>query len=97
MEIKMNYEEMERMIQACKGAEDQLEEVISQVIHITEEINGGALLGTGGTAYYDALQEVLKPKLQKLRNKFVELQGDLRQAVSSMKSADSETAGEMGM
>ncbi|GEM_PF-2651961 len=95
MEIKMNFEAMERMIAACKDAEDQVEQTMKEIARLAEDLNGGGLLGTGGLAYYDALQDVLSPKMGKLKAKFVELQGDLKNAVAEIQKAEADTVSEI--
>ncbi len=53
---------------------------------------GGALLGRGGASFVEAIRSQLCPALDRLKNKFHELDGDVKVAIQAMKDEDSKSA-----
>lgn len=89
--IKMNYPLMQEMAQAFAQGTDTLETTVSEMNAIANLLAEGALLGMGGASFEDATRGTLIAVLQRLQEKFVELQGDVTEAMGDMQSADSDT------
>jgi uncharacterized protein YukE len=58
---------------------------------VANEIEDGALLGRGGTAFTEAIRGKLCPAISRLTDKFQELAEDINKAMEDMRSADTST------
>jgi WXG100 family type VII secretion target len=94
--IKMEYAKMEDMAKAFQKGAEQLKETKSQMQGVANTLKDGALLGQGGSAFADAITGKLVPAINKLEQKFQELQKDVVGAMNDMKQADSTSKGLMG-
>lgn len=86
--IKMDYSDMEEMSRTFQQGSAQLKETLKEMRALAEILEGGALLGQGGTAFTNAIQTKLVPAIDRLDEKFEELRGDIVDAVNYMKDAD---------
>lgn len=86
--IKMNYAKMADMASAFNNACQQLESTKSTANIISQLLEGGALLGVGGTEYANAVRAGLIPALDRLGAKMTELEGDINNAVSEHQATD---------
>jgi uncharacterized protein YukE len=89
--IKMDYPAMEEMADAFKQGADTLEDVGRDIGAIAALLEGGAMLGVGGDAWSGALNQRLLPKINKLRDKLSELQGDIWGALVDLRDGDHES------
>ena len=80
VDVRMNYESMEKMAKAFLDAEVQLRDTLLEMQKITRMVEDGALLGAGGDAYLDAMG-ILMPTLKELEGKMLELAQDIKGAV----------------
>jgi hypothetical protein len=80
-DVRMNYESMEKMARAFNYAAYELFQSIGSMKKIVQMLEGGALLGKGGSAFADAVQSQLIPSMQVLHDKCKEMEGDIEAAV----------------
>ena len=90
-EIKMDYGLMEDMNRTFLQGVEQLQDTMQAMQSVANEIEDGALLGRGGTAFTEAIRGKLCPAISRLTDKFQELAEDINKAMEDMKSADSST------
>jgi len=95
-EIKLDYELAEAMAKTFKAGAEQIEAVMQEMEAVAATLEGGALLGRGGAGFTEALRTKLVTSLDHLRAKFVELEGDVHAAISSMREADETSRGKFG-
>lgn len=94
--IKMEYARMEEMAKTFQKGSEQLKETQNQMKGIATTLQDGALLGQGGSAFADAINSKLCPAINKLEQKFQELQKDVMNAMRDMQQADATSKGLMG-
>lgn len=90
--IRIVYEIAEAMAQTFQQSQQQVQDTMSAIQSMANQVEGGALLGLGGDALVDAMRNQLSPSLQKLADKFAELQGDVQAAIQYMQEADQTSA-----
>lgn len=86
--IKMDYRHMEEMAQAFAQGAQTLEASIAEVRQIAEMLENGGLRGEAGDAFSAACRHVLNPAVQRLHDKFLELQGGVLGALDDMRGVD---------
>jgi uncharacterized protein YukE len=82
-DVRMNYGSMEKMEKAFKQAGQQIEETSRQMEQLAKMMEDGALLGTGGDAFRDAIRGKLVKRMKVLSDKMKELEQDVRGAVQA--------------
>ena len=90
-EIKMDYGLMEDMSRTFIQGVEQLQDTNQAMQSIANEMEDGALLGSGGVAFTEAIRGKLCPAITRLTDKFQELSEDINKAMEDMRSADSST------
>jgi WXG100 family type VII secretion target len=90
-EIKMEYPLMDEMKQTFQSSRDILQDTTNSLKSIADKMEQGALLGQAGQAYAEAVRGALMGAVQKLSDKFEELEGDIQYAVDQMKAAEEKT------
>lgn len=90
-EIKMDYGLMEDMNRTFLQGVEQLQDTMQAMQNVANEMDDGALLGRGGTAFTEAIRGKLCPAISRLTDKFQELAEDIQKAMEDMKSADTST------
>ncbi len=90
--IKMDYGQMEEMAQAFAQGAQQLESTISEMNSIAQTLENGGLIGDAGDAFTDGIRSTLIPAIQRLMDKFTELQGDVMGAMQDMQEADQDSS-----
>ena len=93
--IKMNYPKMEAMAKQFGQGSEQLKATKKAMTDVAAILEGGALRGEAGKAFSEGIRDQLCPAIEKLDQKFLELQKDVQQAMEKMKAADSESKGRM--
>jgi len=83
IDVRMNYDTMEKMAKAFDAAARQMEETQKAADGLGKEMEGGALQGEGGTAFKAAIDGPLTKSLNKLRDKMLELSKDINGAVKA--------------
>lgn len=86
--IKLDYGKAEEMIKTFDQGSQQLQNTLQEMQNLANMLEGGALLGDGGSAFTEAIRGKLCPAIQKLDAKFKELAKDVKGAVSDMRQAD---------
>lgn len=81
-DVRMNYGSMEQMQKAFHQAHEQLEQTIREMDKIVKLMEGGALVGDGGQAFTEAINNKLKKRLAVLQAKMQEMEGDIHGAVA---------------
>lgn len=92
-EIRLVIPTAEDMIKTFVEGVNTLQETNSRMEKVASTLEGGALLGQGGTAFTEAIRDSLNPAIAKLEEKFQELAQDVRKAIEDMQEADAESKG----
>jgi WXG100 family type VII secretion target len=87
-EIKMEYPLMEEMKRTFQSGREQLQETLTELNSIADKMEQGALLGDAGSAFSEAVRGTLTSAVNKLNEKFEELEGDIQHAVDQMRQAE---------
>jgi WXG100 family type VII secretion target len=90
-EIKLDYDLAEAMAKEFRDGAKQLEETMKEMNSIAGTLEEGALLGRGGTAFVESIRGKLVPALNRLTEKFRELEGDVNTAIAAMRRADEQS------
>lgn len=90
--IRLVYDLAEDMAKSFQKGSEQLEQVTSEMQNIATTLEGGALIGRGGTSFVEAIRSQLLPSLTRLNEKFQELDKDVRQAIKFMREEDEQAA-----
>lgn len=94
--IKLNYDLAEQMARTFQQSAQQIQHTLQEMKSISETLKGGALLGQGGQAFAEAIDGKLTKSLDKLGQKFTELDGDVKAAIAAMRQADEESKNQFG-
>ena len=84
---RMNYASMREMSRAFKQAAQQLEQTMSDMQKVSKMMEDGALVGDGGQAFKDALDNKLRKRLETLKAKMQEMNKDIAKAMEAMGQA----------
>jgi len=87
-EIRLVYDSAEDMSTAFKQGAETLEDIATEMQNLASTLEDGALKGTGGVAFVDAIRSKLCPSLAKFTTKFQELDNDVQIAIRLMREAD---------
>jgi hypothetical protein len=79
----MNYDSMEKMEKTFHQAHQQIETSIREMEKIAKVFEDGALLGTAGDSFRDAIRSKLVKRMKVIGDKMKELEGDIHGAVSA--------------
>lgn len=99
LDVYMNPPVVEEMRQIFADGSNTLLDLNAILQDIVAELcegNAGALLGQGGDALADAIQEVLTVKIANLQAKFVEIDQDLNGAIQIYTGVDQMAASRFG-
>lgn len=86
--IKMDYPKMEAMANSFRQGSQQLQQTAQQMRAVAKNLEDGALIGQGGSAFVEAINTKLLPAIQRMNAKFEELAKDIEKAMQDMKQAD---------
>ncbi len=81
VDVRMNYDSMERMQKAFHQAHQQLEQSMREMDKLAGMMEQGALLGTAGDAFRDAIKSKLLKRMKIIKEKMQELEKDINGAV----------------
>jgi uncharacterized protein YukE len=90
--IKLVYASAEDMAAAFQKGAEQIERTSQDMQGIAATLEGGALLGRGGTEFVQAIKGQLVPALGRLAAKFHELDKDVKFAIAEMRKQDARGA-----
>lgn len=81
-DVRMNYDSMEKMEKTFHQAHQQIEQSMREMEKIAKTFEDGALLGTAGDAFRDAIRSKLIKRMKVIGEKMKELEGDVHGAVA---------------
>jgi uncharacterized protein YukE len=84
----MVHPSMDQMAQAFQQAMQDLDNTIKEMKKQAQTMEDGALNGLGGDAFRDAINTKLIKRLDVLKAKMGELQGDVRKAQAANRQAE---------
>jgi uncharacterized protein YukE len=84
---------MDKMAQTFQQAAQQLQETQQQMGKMAQMMGDGALNGTGGTMFVDAINNKLNKRLKVLEAKMKELQKDIKSAQQANREAEGQARG----
>jgi len=90
-EIRLVYDSAEDMSKAFKEGAEKLQDISQEMQNLASTLEEGALRGTGGVAFVDAIRSKLCPSLAKFTEKFQELDDDVQRAIAAMRRADEKS------
>jgi len=90
--IRLVYALAEEMAKTFQKGVEQLEGTKHEMQNIAATLEGGALIGRGGSAFVEAIRGQLCPSLDRLKAKFHELDGDVKVAIQAMHEEDERAA-----
>jgi uncharacterized protein YukE len=82
-DVRMNYGSMEKMAKTFNQANQQIETSMREMEKIAKVFEDGALLGTAGDAFRDAIRSKLIKRMKVISDKMKELEQDVNGAVSA--------------
>lgn len=82
-DVRMNYDSMEKMAKTFHQAHQQIETSMREMEKIAKVFEDGALLGTAGDEFRDAIRAKLIKRMKVIGEKLKELEGDITGAVSA--------------
>ena len=82
-DVKMNYQSMDKMATTFHQAHEQITQSMGQMEKIAKTFEDGALLGTAGDAFRDAIRGKLIKRMKLIGDKLKELEVDIKGAVSA--------------
>jgi len=80
-DVKMNYSSMENMEKAFHQANQQVTDAISEMEKIAKSLEDGALLGSAGHAFKDAIRSKLIKRMKTIADNMHTLEGDINGAL----------------
>lgn len=82
---RMNYSSMEKMAKEFHNAHQQIEQSMGAMKKLASMMEGGALVGMGGNAFREAITGKLLPRMNTLKGKMFQLEGDINDAAKANK------------
>lgn len=84
-DLQMDYDALEDMARTFRASAQQLDELTMVMMGVAAQMEDGALIGETGDEFINALRGQLTPSVNRLRDKFNELESDLMNAVAVMR------------
>jgi len=91
--IKIVFASAEAMITSLKAGKERVQDTTSEMLKIAGMMEDGALVGSAGTTFVDAIRDQLVVSLGKLDEMIEELAKDVGDAVKTMQEEDQGAAG----
>ena len=85
MDQRMNYESMKAMSDSFKKASQQVQEMTKVMDQIANQMEQGALTGTGGDAFREAIKSKLQPKLKDIDQSMQDMSTNIDGAVEKIR------------
>ncbi len=82
-DVRMNYPSMEKMSKEFHHAHQQIETSMREMEKVAKLMEDGALVGTGGDAFREAIRGKLIKRMKVLSDKMRELEQDIKGAVEA--------------
>jgi uncharacterized protein YukE len=80
-DVKMNYGSMESMEKAFHQAQQQVQDSITQMEKVAKSLEDGALLGSAGDAFKDAIRSKLEKGMKTIADQMGSLEKDINGAL----------------
>lgn len=80
-DVKMNYGSMENMAKAFHQAQQQVQDSITQMEKVAKSLEDGALLGSAGDAFKDAIRSKLEKGMKTIADQMGGLEKDINLAL----------------
>jgi uncharacterized protein YukE len=80
-DVKMNYGSMESMEKAFHQAQQQVQDSITQMEKVAKSLEDGALLGSAGDAFKDAIRSKLEKGMKTIADQMGGLEKDINGAL----------------
>jgi WXG100 family type VII secretion target len=94
--IQMDYEAVQQMAQIAKQTADELDEMVGSLKAISDQLDGGVMLGRAGRTLSDGIGQRLAPAVSRLSQKYTEVSMDLLGALTDLRDSDSQAGGFFG-
>lgn len=94
--IQMDYDAVQQMAEIAKQTADELEEMVGSLKAISDQLDGGVMLGRAGRTLSDGIGERLAPAVSRLAQKFNEVSLDLVGALTDLRDSDQSAGGFFG-
>lgn len=91
--ISINYEQARAMAATFRQGAETLQDNMKQMQDIAKGLED-TLQGRAGEAFIDLITGKLCPSINRLAEKFTELEGDVKAAVRAMREADRDAKGQ---
>jgi len=85
MDQRMNYESMKTMSDSFKKASQQLQEMTKVMDQLANQMEQGALTGTGGDMFREAIKSKLQPKLKDIDQSMQDMSKNIDGAVEKIR------------
>jgi predicted urease superfamily metal-dependent hydrolase len=96
LDLVVDPAKMERMSNAFRNGEKQLEDIMNALIGLANTIDNGALVGKAGDEFAEVLRNVAKKSINEIMKKFGELAVDIDNAVAAWEEAKRKNIGLFG-
>jgi uncharacterized protein YukE len=80
-DVKMNYNSMEAMEKAFHQASQQVQESMTEMEKVAKSLEDGALLGSAGDAFRDAIRSKLEKRMKTIADQMANLEKDINGAL----------------
>jgi uncharacterized protein YukE len=80
-DVKMNYNSMEAMEKAFHQANQQVQESMGEMEKVAKSLEDGALLGSAGDAFKDAIRSKLEKRMKTIADQMATLEKDIHGAL----------------
>jgi uncharacterized protein YukE len=80
-DVKMNYNSMEAMEKAFHQASQQVQESMTEMEKVAKTLEDGALLGSAGDAFRDAIRSKLEKRMKTIADQMANLEKDINGAL----------------
>jgi len=87
----MDYPLMDEMKRTFQSGREQLQDTMNELKSIADKMEQGALKGDAGQTFTEGIRNDLISNVQKISDKFEELEGDIQYAVDQMHQAEDKT------
>ena len=85
MDQRMNYESMKTMSDSFKKSAQQIQEMMKVMDQISSQMEQGALTGTGGDMFREAIKSKLQPKLKDIDQSMQDMSKNIDGAVEKIR------------
>jgi len=88
---RMVQSSMDEMCRSFHQAHTSLDETVNAARDIAKMMQDGALLGQAGDEFRQAIESQLIPRVKRLADKLMEMEGDVRSAAARIHQAETQS------